>query len=137
MARPAREREHPAPTTPSPELQTAVLEPVMFTHEPVAVEPPPTIAPATLPQEPYLPETNTGEQQPEPEATAPARQPWKMEPVALPPDMMMIETQADKAARMLEGERQDVPRPARAPRQRKPEPVIPDEPLQQVETRKE
>src|SRR5882672_10354795 len=137
MARPAREREHPAPTTPSPELQTAVLEPVMFTHEPVAAEPPSTIAPATLPQEPYLPETNTGEQQPEPEATAPDRQPWKMEPVALPPDMMMIETQADKAARMLEGERQDVPRPARAPRQRKPEPVIPDEPLQQVETRKE
>jgi hypothetical protein len=58
-----------------------------------------------------------------------------MEPVALPPDMMMIETQADKAARMLEGERQDVPRPARAPR--KPEAVIPNEPLQQVETRKE
>jgi ribonuclease E len=135
IARPAREREHPAPTTPSPEIQTAVLEPVMFTHEPVAAEPPPTIAPATLPQEPYLPETNTGEQQPEPAATAPDRQPWKMEPVALPPDMMMIETQADKAARMLEGERQDVPRPARAPR--KPEAVIPNEPLQQVETRKE
>jgi ribonuclease E len=109
----------------------------MFTHEPVTAEPPPTITPATLPQEPYLPETNIDEQQPEPVATAPTRQPWKMEPVALPPDMVMIETQADKAARMLEEERQDVPRPARAPRQRKPESVIPDEPLQQVETRKE
>jgi ribonuclease E len=134
VARPAREREHLAPTAPSAEVQTAVLEPVMFTHEPVAAEPPPTITPATLPQEPYLPETNIDEQQPEPVATAPTRQPWKME---LPPDMVMIETHADKAARMLEEERQDVPRPARAPRQRKPESVIPDEPLQQVETRKE
>jgi hypothetical protein len=109
----------------------------MFTHEPVAAEPPPTIAPATLPQERYLPEANTDERQPEPVAAAPARQPWKMEPIALPPDMVMIETQADKAARMLEEERRDVPRPARSPRQRNPESVNADEPLQQVETRKE
>jgi hypothetical protein len=60
-----------------------------------------------------------------------------MEPVSLPPDMVMIETQADKTATMREEERQDVPRPARPPRQRNPESVIPDEPLQQVETRKE
>jgi hypothetical protein len=109
----------------------------MFTHDPVAVEPEPTIAPAPLAQEPYLRETSTDERQPEPVAAAPARQSWKMEPVVLPPDMMMIETQADKAARMLEEERQDESRPARPPRQRNPEPVIPDEPLQQVETRKE
>lgn len=137
MARPARERERPAPAAPSPEVQTAVLEPVMFTHEPVAAEPQPTIAPATLPQERYLPEADTEERRPEPVAAAPARQPWKMEPVALPPDMVMIETQAEKAARMLEEERQDEFRPARPPRKRNPEPVIPDEPLQQVETRKE
>ena len=137
MARPARERERPAPAGSSAEVQTAVLEPVMFTHEPVAAEPAPAVAPAPLPQEPYLSEANTDEQQPEPVAAAPARQPWKMEPVSLPPDMVMIETQADKAARMLEEERQDVPRPARPPRQRNPESVIPDEPLQQVETRKE
>ncbi len=138
MARPARERERPAPAAPSPDVQTAVLEPVMFTHEPLAAEPTPTIAPATLPQERYLPEAGTDEPQPEPVAAAPARQPWKMEPIALPPDMEMIETQAEKAARMLEEERQDAPRPARPPRQRNSaEPVIPDEPLQQVETRKE
>ena len=109
----------------------------MFTQEPVAAEPPPIIAPATLPQEPHLPQANTDEQQPEPVVAAPARQPWKMEPVVLPPDMVMIETQADQAARVLEEERQDVSRPARPPRQRNSEPVIPDEPLQQVETRKE
>ena len=137
MTRPPRQRERPAPAAPSPEVETAVLEPVMFTHEPVAAEPEPTIAPAPLAQEPSLPETSTDEQQPEPVAVAPAQQPWRMEPIALPPDMVMVETQAEKAARMLEEERQDVPRPARAPRQRNPEPVIPDEPLQQVETRKE
>jgi hypothetical protein len=109
----------------------------MFTHEPVVAEPSPTIAPAPLPQEPYLPEAIGDERQPEPVTVAPARQPWKMEPIALPPDMVMIETQADKAARMLEEERRDVPRPARSPRQRNPESVNADEPLQQVETRKE
>ena len=108
----------------------------MFAHEPVAAEPPPTRAPATLPQEPYLPEADTYEH-PEPAAAAPALQPWKMEPIALPSDMVMIETQSDKAARMLEEERQDASRPARPPRQRDPEPVNADEPLQQVETRKE
>ena len=137
MARPARERKHPASATSSPEVQTAFLEPVMFAQEPVAAEPPPTRAPATLPQEPYLPEVDTDEQ-PEPAAAAPAAlQPWKMEPIALPPDMVMIETQSDKAARMLEEARQDVSWPARPPRQRNPEPVNADEPLQQVETRKE
>jgi hypothetical protein len=109
----------------------------MFTHEPVAAEPAPALAPAPLPQERYLSEANTDERPTEPVAAAPARQPWKMEPVSLPPDMVMIETQADKVARTLEEERQDVPRPARPPRQRSSEPVIPDEPLQQVETRKE
>lgn len=109
----------------------------MFTHEPVAAEPQPTIAPAALPQERYLPAADIDERRPEPVAVASARQPWKMEPIALPPDMVMVETQAEKAARMLEEERQDESRPARQPRQRNPEPVIPDEPLQQVETRKE
>ena len=137
MAKPARERERAAPAASSPEVQTAVLEPVMFTQEPVAAQPPPAVAPAPLAQEPYLSEVNTDERQPEPVAAAPARQSWKMEPVSLPPDMVMIETQSDKAARMLEEERQDVPRPARPHRQRNPEPVNADEPLQQVETRKE
>jgi len=157
MTRPVRERERPAPA-PASDVQTAVLEPVMYTHEPTAVEPPPAIAPAPMPQERYLPEANTDERQakqvaapppqdsylPEPntderqaEPVAPARQVWKMEPIALPPDMEMVETQADKAARMIEQEQQDLARAARPPRQRNREPVTADEPLQQVETRKE
>jgi len=157
MSRPARERERPVP---APEVQTAVLEPVMYTQERTATELPPAIAPAPppqerylpeantderqaepvaepLPQERYLPEVNSDERQAEPVAAAPARQPWKMEPIALPPDMEMVETQADKAARMIEQEQQDLARAARPPRQRNREPAIVDEPLQQVETRKE
>ncbi|HYM87221.1 MAG TPA: hypothetical protein VET30_10895, partial [Pseudoxanthomonas sp.] len=109
----------------------------MLPQERYRPEPPPVVAAETLPQERYLPEANTDERQPEPVAAAPARQPWKMEPIALPPDMVMIETQSDKAARMLEEERQDAPQPARPARQRSTETVIPEEPLQQVETRKE
>jgi len=109
----------------------------MYTHEPAAAETPPAIVPPALPHERYLAETNADERQPETPAETPARQRWKMEPIALPPDMVMIETQADKAARMIEEERQEVPRAARPPRQRSSEPGIPDEPLQQVETRKE
>jgi hypothetical protein len=92
---------------------------------------------APPPQERYLPEANTNERQAEPVAAAPTRQPWKMEPIALPPGMEMVETQADKAARMIEQEQQDFARAARPPRQQNREPVIADEPLQQVETRKE
>jgi ribonuclease E len=159
MPRPARERERPVPVESLPEVQTAVLEPVMYTQEPAAAEPPPASAPAPLPrerylpevnsderqaepvaaaplpQERYLPEANTDERQAEPVAAAPARQPWKMEPIALPPDMEMVETQADKAARMIEQEQQNVARAARPPRQPNSEPVVADEPLQQVETR--
>jgi hypothetical protein len=159
MPRPARERERPLPVESLPEVQTAVLEPVMYTQEQAAAERPPAIAPAPLPRERYLPEANsderqaepvaaaplpqerylaeanTDERQAEPVAAAPARQPWKMEPIALPPDMEMVETQADKAARMIEKEQQDFARAARPPRQRNSEPVIADEPLQQVETR--
>ena len=140
---------------PSPEDRTAILEPVTFTQEPFAAEPPPSITPETLtqeryrpelppavaaetlPQERYRPEADTNQREPEPVAAVPARQPWKMEPIALPPDMVMIETQSDKVARILEEERQDAPRPARPARQRNSETVVPDEPLQQVETHKE
>ncbi|MGQ0578025.1 MAG: ribonuclease E/G, partial [Betaproteobacteria bacterium] len=136
-ARPPRERERPAPAASTPEVQTAVLEPVMFTREPVLAEPSPTMAPARQPQEPYLPEADTDRRRAETVVAAPARQPWKMEPIALPPDMVMIETQSEKMARTLEQERQDLPRPARPPRQQNAEPVNAEEPLQQVETRKD
>ena len=56
---------------------------------------------------------------------------WKMEPVALPSDLVMIETQAKPSESFQESE---APRPARTPRPRNQSPVVPDEPLQQVET---
>ena len=59
-----------------------------------------------------------------------------MEPIALPPDMGMIETQSDKLAGCSrKNDRMHLNPPDRAPAQL--ETVIADEPLQQVETRKE
>jgi hypothetical protein len=54
-----------------------------------------------------------------------------MEPIALPSDLVMIETQTKTATTAYEDE---APRPARVPRPRPQAQVIPDEPLQQVET---
>ena len=67
-------------------------------------------------------------------APAPQAAPaWKMEPVALPSDMVMIETQSKAPPVHQE---QEAPRPARTPRPRYQAPVVADEPLQQVETGK-
>ena len=78
---------------------------------------------------------------PEPVMDRPALQPvtpkpqpepaWKMEPVALPSDLVMIETQAKDSSNYHEPE---APRPARAPRPRYQPTVVAEEPLQQVET---
>ena len=66
--------------------------------------------------------------QPMAERQAPQAAPaWKMEPVALPPDLVMIETQSK--APLFEPE-QETPRPRHQP------PPITEEPLQQVETGK-
>jgi hypothetical protein len=55
-----------------------------------------------------------------------------MEDVSLPSDMVMIETQSKPATTPYQ---EEAPRPARTPRPRPQSPVVPDEPLQQVETR--
>jgi hypothetical protein len=71
----------------------------------------------------------------EPRAEPPARPAapsWKMEDVSLPSDMVMIETQSKPATTPYQ---EEAPRPARTPRPRPQSPVVPDEPLQQVETR--
>ncbi len=65
---------------------------------------------------------------------APAAASWKPEPVALPSDLVMIETQS--SADSFEPP-PEAPRPARAPRPRYQAPAVPDEPLQQVETGKQ
>jgi ribonuclease E len=64
---------------------------------------------------------------PKPQA-APA---WKMDPIALPADLVMIETQSKPS---LVDPEPEAPRSARTPRPRYQPPAVPDEPLQQVET---
>jgi len=54
-----------------------------------------------------------------------------MEPVTLPPELVMIETQSK--ASLFEPE-QETPRRGRTPRPRHQKPSLPEEPLQQVET---
>jgi hypothetical protein len=138
MPRTASVRERPVPVESLPEVQTAVLEPVMYTQEPTPAEPPPAIASAPMPQEHYLPEANTDERQvkqvaapppqerylpeantderqTEPVAAAPARQVWKMEPIALPPDMEMVEPAGRQGGQMIEQEQQDLARAAVPP----------------------
>ena len=59
---------------------------------------------------------------------------WKMDPVALPSDLVMIETQSKGPPNYQEP---DAPRPARTPRPRYQPQAVPEEPLQQVETGKQ
>ena len=98
------ERTEFAPATVIPEQRPAP-EPVFATPEMQPVAPKPQAAPA-----------------------------WKMEPVALPSDMVMIETQSKASSIVHESE---ASRPARSPRPRSQAPLMPEEPLQQVETGKQ
>jgi len=58
---------------------------------------------------------------------------WKLEPVTLPPELVMIETQHKAPSFSQEPE---MPRRTRTPRPRNQSPEAADEPLQQVETGK-
>jgi ribonuclease E len=73
------------------------------------------------------------EQRPAPESTVAAQQApgWKLEPVTLPPELVMIETQHTASSF---NEEPEMPRRARTPRPRKQSLQDSDEPLQQVET---
>jgi ribonuclease E len=92
------------------------------------------VAPAAAIHEPRPAPESMVERQEMPPAPKPqAAQAWKMEPVALPADLVMIETQSKPSFVDPEPEA----RPARTPRPRyQPPPAVPDEPLQQVETGK-
>src|SRR3954471_10046666 len=68
------------------------------------------------------------------EYNSPAPAPgWKLEPVTLPPELVMIETQHKAPSFSQEPE---MPRRTRTPRPRNQSPEAADEPLQQVETGK-
>jgi len=75
------------------------------------------------------------EESPAPPPPSPA-QGWKMEPIELPSDMVMVETRESAATPSAIEVPEDQPAP-RKPRPRPVEPETSDEPLVQVETRNE
>ncbi|HWQ39796.1 MAG TPA: Rne/Rng family ribonuclease [Burkholderiales bacterium] len=62
---------------------------------------------------------------------------WKMEPIELPPDMVMVETRPDAVRPEPQNGDVQVPRAPRRSRPQPSEPVVTEEPLIQVETRRE
>ena len=141
--RPPREREHTPAAVAREDSQPIAIE--QFPKEqPVTAQPAvarPVVrdypveeirhtefAPAvTIPERPPAPAPVLEKPVPQ---SAPA---WRMDPVALPSDLVMIETQSKEAVTNQETE---VPRSARTPRPRYQSPAAAEEPLQQVETGK-
>jgi hypothetical protein len=115
-------RAQPAESESAAEPESVDLEP-MGQSRPMIVSEERTATPEPMPSEPKA--------EPQSAAERPAQPAWKMEPIALPSDLVMIETQTKAATTAYEDE---APRPARVPRPRPQAQVIPDEPLQQVET---
>jgi len=114
------------PEVQQPMLREVVAEEVRQTE----------FAPAAAIHEPRpAPEPIVERQEMPPAAPKPQAAPaWKMEPIALPSDLVMIETQSKAPSIDPEPE---APRAARTPRPRYQPPAAPDEPLQQVETGKQ
>jgi hypothetical protein len=71
----------------------------------------------------------------EPAASPPAPPAWKMEPIELPPDLVLVETRAGSAP-AVESEPEERSQP-RSPRPRAAETAPEEQALVQVETRKE
>lgn len=112
-----REEFRSSAPEPSVEQERAELEP-MGQPRPMVMPEQRMVAPEAVPT-------------PKPSVERPAQPAWKMEPVALPSDMVMIETQSKGPATAYEDQ---APRPVRTPRARPQQAVIQEEPLQQVET---
>ena len=115
-------QQTPAYREPEPARET-------YREEPVRAESPPAMEhrPAPAPVVESRPDPAPVAESPKP-APAPA---WRMDPVSLPSDMVMIETQNKAAPAYQESEES---RPARTPRQRNRPAPMADEPMQQVET---
>ncbi|MBC8006520.1 MAG: Rne/Rng family ribonuclease [Prolixibacteraceae bacterium] len=162
-SRPPREREHPPASMVREDSQPAVIEQRPMersvaeqslaqqsvfeqhvTEQPVVRE----IVVDEVKRTEFSPAAVIPEHRPEPEPVlekaqvqpvAPRAQPapapaWKMDPVALPSDLVMIETQSKGSPISQEP---DAPRPARTPRPRNQPPAVAEEPLKQVETGKQ
>ena len=118
--------QHPMVDQPAVEQSLVRERPIEEVRQPEFV-PAATVPEQRSVSEPVIQTPQAAPATPKPEA-APA---WKMEPVALPSDLVMIETQAKPQTNYREPE---PPRPVRTPRPRPQQQVTPDEPLQQVET---
>ena len=118
--------------TPEPAAESVELEP-MGLARPMVITPEREPAPEPIRAEPMQAEHMRAEFKPVPKRSEerPAEPVRKMEPIALPSDLVMIETQTKAPAKAYEDE---APRPARTPRPRQHQAVVPEEPLQQVET---
>ena len=127
---PREETFAPVAEAPREEFRPREIEPESVAEaEPAHLEPMGQARPMLAPVErAFTPEPAPA---PKPVVERPAQPAWKMEPVALPSDMVMIETQNKPPVTVYED---PAPRPARTPRQRPQQPVVADEPLQQVET---
>ena len=93
-------------------------------------------APAAVPERPATPEQAITKPEIQPVVSQPqTATAWKMDPVVLPSDLVMIESRSRGPSIYQEPE--EAPRPARTPRPRPQRPTTTDEPLQQVETGKQ
>ena len=151
QARPPREREHaPAAITRDDSQPDAIEQRMMerpvaeqsaveqlVVREIVVEEVKRTeFAPVVLiPEQRPAPEPEIERSKVQPVAPKPQAAPaWKMDPVALPSELVMIETQS-KASSI--DQEPDAPGPARTARPRYQPASVPEEPLQQVETGKQ
>jgi ribonuclease E len=152
QARPPHEREHAPPAAIAREDSQPIVIEQRPMQRPVAEQPVveqtvvredaveevkrTEFAPATvIPEQRPAPEPVIERPEMQPVASKPQAAPaWKMEPVALPSDLVMIETQSKGSSISQEPE---APSPARTPRPRHQPPLVPEEPLQQVETGKQ
>ncbi len=116
-----------------PSMEQRAVEQPVFHENTVEATRRTESAPAAMIAEPQpAPEPVIEKPRVQPAAPQPQAAPaWKMEPIALPSDLVMIETQTKATANYEEPE---APRPVRTPRPRNSVPPVPEEPLQQVET---
>jgi hypothetical protein len=109
-------------TPPSPEPVRVEEERPVYPEQSAAPERPVEIASTAAEELPA---------EPAPDTRVPT---WQMPPIELPSDLVLIETQPEKLAQVMDqpAEVSQAPKPRRT---RPPEQPVPDEPLVQIETR--
>jgi len=121
---------------PAPADTIEPREPELKEPQPYAIA---DLAEQTVPAAVSEPEAAVEEKAPpvSAEVTVEAKPPqtaWRMQPVELPPDLVLVETRPERVQPAAPS--QDEPGPVRRPRPRPVENAVPEEPLVQVETHK-